>query len=106
MDETLRNWQDIIAETDGAARGAWDTLLTLVEERAIRLDCLSETIPFLLHHAATSCTATTVRRLLDAGAAPSVADDRGNTPMHLAATSRKDTLQKCQLLPVATRRCI
>jgi ankyrin repeat protein len=97
MDETLRNWQDIIAETDGAARGAWDTF---------RLDCLSETIPFLLHHAATSCTATTVRRLLDAGAAPSVADDRGNTPMHLAATSRKDTLQKCQLLPVATRRCI
>jgi ankyrin repeat protein len=90
---------------DVTSSKAWDTVLTAVERKHLRADVRHEEGLTLLHCAAIRCTAATVRRLLDAGVPPSVADDRGNTPMHLAATSRKDALQKCQLLPVADLAC-
>jgi hypothetical protein len=89
-------------ESDRSNRAAWDTMLHAVDLGLLQVGFQHEYNSWtLLHCAAKRCKLKTFRRLLAAGAPPSLPDHRGNTPMHLACTSHTDALLKCQLLPLA-----
>jgi hypothetical protein len=90
-----------------AGCGAWKLVLAAVEAGEMAVDqtfrrCSNRT---LLHFAAWHASAAVMRRLLDLGALPSPRDADGYVPMHLAATSSYDVLEKCKMLPAADLEC-
>jgi hypothetical protein len=88
-------------------RRAWELVLAAVEagEMAVNQTFQQRSNRTLLHFAAWHASAAVMRRLLELGASPSPRDADGYVPMHLAAASCYDALEKCKMLPAADLEC-
>jgi hypothetical protein len=84
-------------------RCAWQAVFDAIEAKQLDVNdtAWSYRDESLLHRAADNASAAVMQRLLAMGASPSMRNCYGHVPLHLAAISVYEPLEKCKLLPAA-----
>jgi hypothetical protein len=89
-------------------RCAWQAVFDAIEAKQLDVNdtAWSYRDESLLHRAADNASVAVMRRLLAMGASPSMRNCYGHVPLHLAAISVYEPLEKCRLLPATDLTCL